>query len=187
MKITFYERALKMKEQLFDYDDSDINSVVDYSKVLLNYRFGQIVEEYQKSPYKTYDDFQNKIVSDIEDKEIRKKILFRRFLVIMCLIGIYLNTVDRKIRNENKVNVNQIIVLDKEAINDDRSFIYLVTEEFKTGADIVVLMPQNYNKEKLYNLAEQYNYKILTKDTMEVRYDKEVKGIENDRIIFRKN
>ncbi|WP_339064788.1 hypothetical protein [Fusobacterium animalis] len=122
-----------------------------------------------------------------EDKEIRKKILFRRFLVIMCLIGIYLNTVDRKIRNENKVNVNQIIVLDKEAINDDRSFIYLVTEEFKTGADIVVLMPQNYNKEKLYNLAEQYNYKILTKDTMEVRYDKEVKGIENDRIIFRKN
>lgn len=122
-----------------------------------------------------------------EDKEIRKKILFRRFLVIMCLIEIYLNTVDRKIRNENKVNVNQIIVLDKEAINDDRSFIYLVTEEFKTGADIVVLMPQNYNKEKLYNLAEQYNYKILTKDTMEVRYDKEVKGIENDRIIFRKN
>lgn len=122
-----------------------------------------------------------------EDKEIRKKILFRRFLVIMCLIEIYLNTVDRKIRNENKVNVNQIIVLDKEAINDDRSFIYLVTEEFKTGADIVVLMPQNYNKEKLYNLAEQYNYKILTKDTMEIRYDKEVKGIENDRIIFRKN
>lgn len=73
MKITFYERALKMKEQLFDYDDSDINSVVDYSKVLLNYRFGQIVEEYQRSPYKTYDDFQNKIVSDIEDKEISMK------------------------------------------------------------------------------------------------------------------
>lgn len=47
-------------------------------------------------------------------------------------------------------------------------------------------MPQNYNKEKLYNLAELYNYKILTEDTMEVRYDKEVKGIENDRIIFRK-
>lgn len=62
-----------MKEQLFDYDDSDINSVVDYSKVLLNYRFGQIVEEYQRSPYKTYDDFQNKIVSDIEDKEISMK------------------------------------------------------------------------------------------------------------------
>ena len=122
-----------------------------------------------------------------EDKEVRKKIWLRRFLLIMCFIGIYLNAVDRKIRNENKVNVNQIIVLDKEAINDDRSFIYLVTEEFKTGADIVVLMPQNYNKEKLYNLAEQYNYKILTKDTMEVRYDKEVKGIENDRIIFRKN
>ena len=121
-----------------------------------------------------------------EDKEIRKKILFRRFLVIMCLIGIYLNTVDRKIRNENKVNVNQIIVLDKKAINDDRSFIYIVTEEFKLGVDVLVLIPQNYNKEKLLNLAEQYNYKILTEDTTIVRYSKEDKGIENNRIIFRK-
>ena len=122
-----------------------------------------------------------------EDKEIRKKILFRRFLVIMCLIGIYLNTVDRKIRNENKVYIDQIIVLDKKAVNDDRSFMYLVTKEFEKGSDVVVLMPQNYNKEKLYNLAEQYDYKILTKDIIEVRYNEEVKGIENDRIIFRKN
>ena len=121
-----------------------------------------------------------------EDKEIRRKIWFRRFLLIMCFIGIYLSAVDRKIRNENKVYINQIIVLDKKAVDDDRSFIYLVTEEFKLGVDVVVLMPQNYNKEKLYNLAEQYNYKILTKDTMEVRYNEEVKGIENDRIIFRK-
>ena len=121
-----------------------------------------------------------------EDKEIRKKILFRRFLVIMCLIGIYLNTVDRKIRNENKVYIDQIIVLDKKAVNDDRSFMYLVTKEFEKGSDVVVLMPQNYNKEKLYNLAEQYDYKILTKDIIEVRYNEEVKGIENDRIIFRK-
>lgn len=64
--------------------------------------------------------------------------------------------------------------------------MYLVTKEFEKGSDVVVLMPQNYNKEKLYNLAEQYDYKILTKDIIEVRYNEEVKGIENDRIIFRK-
>lgn len=38
-----------------------------------------------------------------DDKEVRKKIWLRRFLLIMCFIGIYLNAVDRKIRNENKV------------------------------------------------------------------------------------
>ena len=122
-----------------------------------------------------------------DDKEVRKKIWLRRFLLIMCFIGIYLNAVDRKIRNENKVYIDQIIVLDKKAVNDDRSFMYLVTKEFEKGSDVVVLMPQNYNKEKLYNLAEQYDYKILTKDIIEVRYNEEVKGIENDRIIFRKN
>ena len=121
-----------------------------------------------------------------DDKEVRKKIWLRRFLLIMCFIGIYLSAVDRKIRNENKVYINQIIVLDEKAVNDDRSFIYFVIEEFKTGADTVVLIPQNYNKEKLYNLAKQYNYEILTKDTMEVRIGKKAKGIENDRIIFRK-
>ena len=121
-----------------------------------------------------------------EDKEVKKKIVLRNFLFILCIIGIFLSAADRKMRNEHKINVNQIIVLDEKAVNDDRSFIYLVAEEFKLGVDVVVLMPQNYNKEKLLNLAEQYNYKILTEDTMEVRYDKEVKGIENDRIIFRK-
>ncbi|MFZ8014547.1 hypothetical protein ACO1GV_01670 [Fusobacterium watanabei] len=127
-----------------------------------------------------------KLDKNSEDKEVKKKIVLRNFLFILCITGIFLSAADRKMRNEHKINVNQIIVLDEKAVNDDRSFIYLVTEEFKLGVDVVVLMPQNYNKEKLYNLAELYNYKILTEDTMEVRYDKEVKGIENDRIIFRK-
>ena len=127
-----------------------------------------------------------KLDKNSEDKEVKKKIVLRNFLFILCITGIFLSAADRKMRNEHKINVNQIIVLDEKAVNDDRSFIYLVTEEFKLGIDVVVLMPQNYNKEKLYNLAELYNYKILTEDTIEVRYDKEVKGIENDRIIFRK-
>ena len=127
-----------------------------------------------------------KLDENSEDKRVKKKIGLRTFLFILCIIGILFSAADRKMRNEHKVKINQIIVLDKKAINDDRSFIYIVTEEFKLGVDVLVLIPQNYNKEKLLNLAEQYNYKILTKDTMEVRYDKEVKGIENDRIIFRK-
>ena len=132
-----------------------------------------------------------KFEKNSEDKEVIKKIGVRRFLLIMCFIGICLSVVDRKIRNEYKVNINRTIILDEKektlkAFDDDRSFIYFVTEKFKTGADTVVLVPQNYNKKKLFNLAEQYNYKIFIEDTMEVKYNKEVKGIENDRIIFRK-
>ena len=117
-----------------------------------------------------------KLDENSEDKGVKKKIGLRNFLFILCITGIFFSAADRKMRNEHKVKINQIIVLDNKAINDDRSFIYIVTEEFKLGVDVLVLIPQNYNKEKLLNLAEQYNYKILTED----------KGIENDRIIFRK-
>lgn len=117
-----------------------------------------------------------KLDENSEDKGVKKKIGLRNFLFILCITGIFFSAADRKMRNEHKVKINQIIVLDNKAINDDRSFIYIVTEEFKLGVDVLVLMPQNYDKEKLLNLAEQYNYKILTED----------KGIENDRIIFRK-
>lgn len=59
-----------MEKQLFDYDDNNIESVVDYSKILLNKKFEQIIEEYQKTPYKTYEDFQTKTVSNVPDKRL---------------------------------------------------------------------------------------------------------------------
>lgn len=62
-----------MEKQLFDYDDNNIESVVDYSKILLNKKFEQIIEEYQKTPYKTYEDFQTKTVSNVPDKKISMK------------------------------------------------------------------------------------------------------------------
>ena len=51
---------------------------------------------------------------------------------------------------------------------------------------LVKLDKNSEDKEVKKNLAEQYNYKILTEDTTIVRYSKEDKGIENNRIIFRK-
>ena len=91
-----------------------------------------------------------KLDENSEDKRVKKKIGLRNFLFILCIIGILFSAADRKMRNEHKVKINQIIVLDKKAINDDRSFIYIVTEEFKLGVDVLVLIPQNYNKEKLF-------------------------------------
>lgn len=62
-----------MKKQLFDYDETDIKSVVDYSQMLLDKSLGQIIADYQETPYKTYSDFHSKTVSTVEDKEISMK------------------------------------------------------------------------------------------------------------------
>ena len=51
-----------------------------------------------------------KFEKNSEDKEVIKKIGVRRFLLIMCFIGICLSVVDRKIRNEYKVNINRTII-----------------------------------------------------------------------------
>lgn len=62
-----------MKKPLFDYDDSNLKSIVDYSDNLLNQKFSTILEVYETAPYKTYEDFQAKTTSDIENKKISIK------------------------------------------------------------------------------------------------------------------
>lgn len=62
-----------MKNQLFDYDDSSVESVLEYSQQLLDKPFLEIINSYKKSSYKTYEDFQAKTVSNVSDKEISMK------------------------------------------------------------------------------------------------------------------
>ena len=45
--------GMNMEKQLFDYDDSNLQSVVDYSQILLNKKFEQVIEKFQSTPYKT--------------------------------------------------------------------------------------------------------------------------------------
>ncbi|HFH9838082.1 TPA: Sau3AI family type II restriction endonuclease [Streptococcus suis] len=62
-----------MEKQLFNYDETDIQSILDYSQNLLDKSLGEIIAEYQVSPYKTYQDFQESTISEIIDKEISMK------------------------------------------------------------------------------------------------------------------
>lgn len=62
-----------MENYLFDYDDSSIEGVLNYTQHLINKPFSQIVEEYTKTPYKTHRDFQEKTISEIIEKEISMK------------------------------------------------------------------------------------------------------------------
>ena len=62
-----------MKNPLFDYDDSNLQSIIDYSDNLLNQKFSTILEVYETAPYKTYEDFQSKTLSDFKNKKISMK------------------------------------------------------------------------------------------------------------------
>ena len=42
--------------KLFDYDDSNIESIYSYAKQLEGMTFHEILNEYEKSPYKSYED-----------------------------------------------------------------------------------------------------------------------------------
>lgn len=58
-----------------------------------------------------------KLDENSEDKGVKKKIGLRNFLFILCITGIFFSAADRKMRNEHKVKINQIIVLDNKAID----------------------------------------------------------------------
>ena len=62
-----------MEKQLFNYDETDIQSILDYSQHLLDRSLGEIIAEYQVSPYKTYRDFKEGTPSEVVDKEISMK------------------------------------------------------------------------------------------------------------------
>ena len=60
-----------MEQRLFNYNDEDIDSVINYSHQLLNRTFADVMEEYNHSLYKTYEDYQNQEPNEYEEKEIK--------------------------------------------------------------------------------------------------------------------
>lgn len=56
---------------MFDYDDSDVDSVLDYSQLLTQLTLGEIIEKYNASPYKSYSDYQLRIPSKADKVEIK--------------------------------------------------------------------------------------------------------------------
>ncbi|WEV60734.1 Sau3AI family type II restriction endonuclease [Streptococcaceae bacterium ESL0729] len=55
-----------MDSYLFDYDDGSVDSVVEYSKKLIGKKFSEIIDEYEKNPYESYENRSLDIVC--EDK-----------------------------------------------------------------------------------------------------------------------
>lgn len=58
---------------LFDYNDDDINSILEYSNKIIGKRFDYIINAYNQTPYKTYENFHNKIKTNGSYMEISSK------------------------------------------------------------------------------------------------------------------
>ena len=48
-----------MGQELFNYDNTNIEEVIQYSEKILNRKFADILKEYDEADYKTYEDYQN--------------------------------------------------------------------------------------------------------------------------------
>lgn len=62
-----------MDQNLFNYNDEDIDSIIEYSHKLLNRKFSDVMEEYNRSLYKSYEDYNDRVVSEVQDKAISMK------------------------------------------------------------------------------------------------------------------
>ena len=60
-----------MGQELFNYDNTNLEEVLQYSEKILNRKFSDILKEYDEVEYKTYDDYQNQEANEYEKKEIK--------------------------------------------------------------------------------------------------------------------
>lgn len=56
--------------ELFNYDDSDIESIYKYAQKVVGVEFVDILKAFQESTYKTYQDYINQTPSTTPDKKI---------------------------------------------------------------------------------------------------------------------
>lgn len=56
--------------ELFNYDDSDIESIYKYAQKVVGVEFADILKAFQESAYKTYQDYINQTPSTTPDKKL---------------------------------------------------------------------------------------------------------------------
>ena len=59
--------------KLFDYDDTDINSIYSYAKKLEGMTFHEVLDEYERSPIKSYGGKLYEAYANFENMVVREK------------------------------------------------------------------------------------------------------------------
>ena len=92
------------------------------------------------------------------------KYAFYIILILQILVLSYVAIFHLGKNKEYKVYVTEKYSLTKEDMENDEDFILSIKNEFKTGNDVVVNVPFEYDKEKMLKIATEYGYKIIFLD-----------------------
>ena len=110
------------------------------------------------------------------------KYAFYIILILQILVLSYVAIFHLGKNKEYKVYVTEKYSLTKEDMENDEDFILSIKNEFKTGNDVVVNVPFEYDKEKMLKIATEYGYKIIFLD----KFKNEKNTYDIVQIILRK-
>ena len=110
------------------------------------------------------------------------KYAFYIILILQILVLSYVVIFHLGKNKEYKVYVTEKYSLTKEDMENDEDFILSIKNEFKTGNDVVVNVPFEYDKEKMLKIATEYGYKIIFLD----KFKNEKNTYDIVQIILRK-
>lgn len=110
------------------------------------------------------------------------KYAFYIILILQILVLSYVAVFHLGKNREYKVYVTEKYSLTKEDMENDEDFILSIKNEFKTGNDVVVNVPFEYDKEKMLKIASEYGYKIIFLD----KFKNEKNTYDIVQIILRK-
>ena len=110
------------------------------------------------------------------------KYAFYIILILQILVLSYVAIFHLGKKREYKVYVTEKYSLTKEDMENDEDFILSIKNKFKTGNDVVVNVPFEYDKEKMLKIATEYGYKIIFLD----KFKNEKNTYDIVQIILRK-
>lgn len=168
--------------ELFNYDDSDIESIYKYAQKVVGVEFAKILEAFQESTYKTYQDYINQTPSSTLDKKISSTSKGRYGTYIekyyfgiptnssnepdFNKVGVELKVTPFRVNKDEKISAKERLVLGNINYMNENLDDFYKSHAWKKGGTIL-LLPYHFikNQDILKNkITKVHLLKILEED-----------------------
>ena len=168
--------------ELFNYDDSDIESIYKYAQKVVGVEFADILKAFQESTYKTYQDYINQTPSTTPDKKISSASkgqygtgIEKYYFGIPTnsstepdfnKVGVELKVTPFKINKDEKISAKERLVLGNINYMNENLDDFYKSHAWKKGGSIL-LLPYHFikNQDILKNkITKVHLLKILEED-----------------------
>lgn len=168
--------------ELFNYDDSDIESIYKYAQKVVGVEFADILKAFQESTYKTYQDYINQTPSTTPDKKISSASkgqygtgIEKYYFGIPTnsstepdfnKVGVELKVTPFKVNKDEKISAKERLVLGNINYMNENLDDFYKSHAWKKGGAIL-LLPYHFikNQDILKNkIAKVHLLKILEED-----------------------